>query len=665
MTQAVVERVNGHTEWRKWSELPWLARTGTSPDLQLCVRLAETIAPAEGLSHYLVQQLPEIASEFAAQWAAVLYRDPQWIPHGEFGRRPIEELPLRFLEEALDKDSGGFTSGAGWGLIASPTRQQSGRAELLVVCGRNLTAKSLDGAMAAAHTIGLAIDILKRQDSRQLRINRLKSILKITSQLGAAREAPPLLNIIAQEANRLLECDRSSIFIWDREHKEMLACPAMGVDTEIRIPDSAGIVGECLQSGAVIRVDDAYEDPRFNKQVDINTGYKTKNLLCVPIRDGNGNLMGVFEGINKLRGKFTSDDEDTLAEFGTQAAMALQNVRERDRLMRRQRELTEQVTQGVQIIGQSPAITALRTSVDRLASTDLPVLILGESGTGKEVVSQSLHYRGARHDQPFIAVNCAAIPETLLESELFGHEKGAFTDAREARRGKFELAAGGTLFLDEIGDMSPGGQAKLLRVLEQKVITRVGGSQDIRTNVRVIAATNANLAQKVREKKFREDLYYRLSVVVLELPPLRDRPEDILLLAVYFLERFSVQAGNRSMVLSIDARRRLQTHNWPGNVRELRNLMERVAFLCQRDTVEVEDLAFILSPDEPAPGGTHGSVEAGLTDATAQFQREYIRRVIKVAGGAMNRAADLLGLHRSNLYRKMRQLEMEEAGGEE
>ena len=166
------------------------------------------------------------------------------------------------------------------------------------------------------------------------------------------------------------------------------------------------------------------------------------------------------------------------------------------------------------------------------------MLILGESGTGKEVVAQSLHYHGPRRDHPFVAVNCAAVTETLLESELFGHEKGAFTDAREARQGKFELAEGGTLFLDEIGDMSAGGQAKLLRVLEQKVITRVGGSQPIRINVRVVAATNVNLAQAVREKKFREDLYYRLSVVALELPPLRDRPEDILPLADHFLELF-------------------------------------------------------------------------------------------------------------------------------
>src|SRR6185295_10450773 len=175
-----------------------------------------------------------------------------------------------------------------------------------------------------------------------------------------------------------------------------------------------------------------------------------------------------------------------------------------------------------------------------------------ESGTGKEVVAQALHYQGSRAGHPFIAVNCAALTETLLESELFGHEKGAFTDARETRQGKFELAIGGTLFLDEIGDMSPGGQAKLLRVLEQKVITRVGGSQAIPTNVRVIAATNANLVEAVRAKKFREDLYFRLSVVTQNLPPLRERPEDILELADYFLGRFCIQANRKPLKLSAE-----------------------------------------------------------------------------------------------------------------
>jgi Nif-specific regulatory protein len=231
------------------------------------------------------------------------------------------------------------------------------------------------------------------------------------------------------------------------------------------------------------------------------------------------------------------------------------------------------------------------------------------------------------------------------------------------RQGKFELADGGTLFLDEIGDMSPGGQAKLLRVLEQKVITRVGGSQQIPVDVRIVAATNANLSEAVRSKKFREDLYYRLGVVSLDLPPLRERPEDILLLAEFFLKKFATQARRPPLQLSQEARRRLQAHPWPGNVRELRNLMERLAFLCARERVEAEDLAFMLSPDSDS--GQLPGLDLGLEEATRTFQRDYIRRVIRHASGNVTDAAETLHLHRSNLYRKMKQLDMTEAGGTE
>jgi Nif-specific regulatory protein len=230
-------------------------------------------------------------------------------------------------------------------------------------------------------------------------------------------------------------------------------------------------------------------------------------------------------------------------------------------------------------------------------------------------------------------------------------------------RGKFEVAEGGTIFLDEIGDMSLGGQAKLLRVLEQKVITRVGGSQAIPINARVIAATNAQLAEAVRAKRFREDLYFRLNVVTLDLPPLRERPEDILALAEYFLGAFAIQARRPQLSLSMDARKRLQSHTWPGNIRELRNLMERVAFLAPNDSIEADDLAFILSPEQNRMN--EPSLDLGLSEATNMFQQEFIRRAIKRVRNNMSEAARLLGLHRSNLYRKMRQLGMSEAGSAE
>ncbi|MFW6125412.1 MAG: sigma-54 interaction domain-containing protein, partial [Pirellulales bacterium] len=255
--------------------------------------------------------------------------------------------------------------------------------------------------------------------------------------------------------------------------------------------------------------------------------------------------------------------------------------------------------------------------------------------------------------------NCAAIPDTLAESELFGHEKGAFTDARETRPGKFELADGGTLLLDEIGELSLSCQAKLLRVLEEKVLVRVGGSQPIHTDVRVLAATNQDLVEMVRRKRFREDLYFRLNVVTIELPPLRDRGDDVLLLARHFLEQFCRQAGRPAPRFSREARTRLLAHPWPGNVRELRNLMERLAYLSTSEEIDAEELAFILAPGQPSSGVGAIGPDRPLAEATVEFQSRYIDEAIRRAEGNISRAAKELGLHRSNLYRKMRQLEMD------
>jgi Nif-specific regulatory protein len=247
--------------------------------------------------------------------------------------------------------------------------------------------------------------------------------------------------------------------------------------------------------------------------------------------------------------------------------------------------------------------------------------------------------------------------DTLIESELFGHEKGAFTGADTTRQGKFEQASGGTLFLDEIGELSAGGQAKLLRVLEEKVVYHVGGTLPIRVDARIVAATNRDLADQVRAGKFREDLLYRLTVVTLELPPLRDRREDILVLADHFLSRFAADAGRRRLRMTAEARRRLEQHAWPGNVRELRNLMERVAFLAPGDKVEADDLAFIRRPGGADPDAAYADLP--LADATRRFETEHIRHAIERTGKNMTDAAKLLGLHRSNLYRKMRLLGME------
>jgi len=654
------------TKWIAWQQVASLIQADDGVRLlQAIEQLVDVAVSTDSVADFLRMQLPEMAGELAANSVGIFLRTPDWVSLAQHGRVGLTEMPKSLLMDVLDRDSGvlcSLDSVPGTFLVVTPLRSHSYSGGVLAFAGRSFPEDALPSAMLISKAVGACLDFLAKAVKSTNRIGQLQAILKISLNLSAVHETEPLLELIAREATRLLDCDRASIFIWDKEHHEVVGCPALGVEgNSLRIPDNIGVVGEVIHTGKTLRVDDAYNDSRFSRKVDLASGYKTRNLLCGPLYGSDKKLLGAFEVMNKKSGHFAEVDEVALADLSLQVAVALQNTRERESLLRSHRQLTEQVIKGVTIIGDSPAMQAMRSTIVRLAATDLPVLILGESGTGKEVVAQALHYQGPRANRPFIAVNCAALTETLLESELFGHEKGAFTDAREMHRGKFEVAEGGTIFLDEIGDMSPGGQAKLLRVLEQKVITRVGGSQSILINARVIAATNSHLADAVRAKKFREDLYFRLNVVTLDLPSLRDRPEDILPLAEHFLHGFAIQARRSNLKLSAEARSRLQAHSWPGNVRELRNLMERVAFLAPGDTVESDDLAFILSPEQP--NFFEPSLDLGLGEATNGFQQDFIRRAIKRVKGNMSEAARLLGLHRSNLYRKMRQLGMNEAGG--
>ncbi len=484
---------------------------------------------------------------------------------------------------------------------------------------------------------------------------RAAGLLEATRRWMQPQPLANLLVDLAETATRLLDAERSSIFLWDRARHELVGRPALGVpDGELRVPDDRGVVGQVLRTGLPRRVTDQAEVSEIDHTVDARLGFRTHSLLCVPLDGPAGERLGVFEVLNHLAGTFSADDEQWLVSLAGHAAVALGNAHHREVLLRNQRQLADQAAERVQLIGSSPAMEALRSTVRRVAQTDLAVLVLGENGVGKEVVSQAIHYGGPRRELPFVAVNCAAISETLLESELFGHEKGAFTDAHEARPGKFEAAAGGTLCLDEIGDLSLAGQAKLLRVLEDKTVVRVGGSRSIAIDARVIAATNQPLADLVRQKRFRQDLYYRLTVVTLEIPPLRQRPEDIWPLTEFFLGLYSARAKRSQLKLSDAARRKLDAHDWPGNVRELRNLIERLVYLSGKDTIEAEDLSFAVSAS--ALEAETASFTGTLTAATDAFQVLHIRRAIRDAQGNMSLAAERLGLHRSNLYRKLRQL---------
>ena len=325
---------------------------------------------------------------------------------------------------------------------------------------------------------------------------------------------------------------------------------------------------------------------------------------------------------------------------------------EHARLARENATLRESLVERAEIIGDSEPVRRLREQIATAAPTTGRVLIRGENGSGKELVARAIHARSARREQPFVEVNCAAIPEELIESELFGHEKGAFTGALARRRGKFELADGGTLFLDEIGDMSLKTQAKVLRALEEQAFERVGGKDTIRVDVRVIAASNRDLETLIREGRFRDDLYYRLNVIPIEVPPLRAKKDDIPVLVDHFIALFCAENGKRPRTVSGEALGYFLAYDWPGNVRELRNMVERLVIMTRGDVIGADDLPAPLRPKAAVPAGE--ASERSLREARENFERAYILAELRANDWNMTRTSERLGIERSHLYRKLK-----------
>jgi len=341
--------------------------------------------------------------------------------------------------------------------------------------------------------------------------------------------------------------------------------------------------------------------------------------------------------------------------------LAVRHALDQRRLEWENRALRETIDRRYEIVGESKEIRMLREQILSAAPSNGRVLIRGESGTGKELIARAIYRHSTRSDKPFIVVNCAAIPEELIESELFGHERGAFTGATAQRRGKFELADGATIFLDEVGDMSLKTQAKVLRVLQEQTFERVGGSESLAVDVRVIAASNKDLLEEIRRGAFREDLFYRLSVIPFEVPPLRERQEDIPILAQYFLQSFCREYGKPEKELSPEAMELLSDYSWPGNVRELRNVIERMVIMVAAKTIQHFDLVSSLRRGGvrreawPTPDGT-------LREARSRFEREFILGRLEENQWNVTRTAERLGIERSNLHRKMKAYGIEGPG---
>lgn len=345
--------------------------------------------------------------------------------------------------------------------------------------------------------------------------------------------------------------------------------------------------------------------------------------------------------------------------------IAVQTALKLARLSDENASLRGRIEERYRLIGESPAIERIRQQIDRIGRAQATVLVTGENGTGKENVSRSIHAVSQRSAGPFVAVNCAAIPDELMESELFGHEKGAFTGAIATHRGRFEMAHGGTIFLDEIGDMSLRTQSKLLRVLQDRAVERLGSTKAIRVDVRVVAATNKDLVACIQQGQFREDLYYRLNVLPIALPPLRERGADILMLAQHFMTQFCLENGEPVKEFSADAEALLARHNWPGNVRELKNLMERLSILVPSSRVGAGDLlqcglgGNAALPVTVAPAAQPWLELDDFRAARAQFEKAFILAKLQECGQNVAKTADKIGMERSHLYRKLKQLEMD------
>ena len=423
-------------------------------------------------------------------------------------------------------------------------------------------------------------------------------------------------------------------------------------------------LGEMMRDGKTVRLVD--KQLPLALRLIFNTQLKGKAALVTPVRVG-GQTFGLLGFVWSTEGTFADHDVALVEGIGDQIGTALERDQLSAEVMRLKAELHQRSSE---IVGQAPVIRRAMELGVNVAGTSTTVLIHGESGTGKELLANLIHYNSPRADKPYIKINCGAIPETLLESELFGHEKGAFTDARAQRQGRFEEANGGTLFLDEIGEMSLQAQVKLLRVLQDGEFTRVGGKQVIKSDVRVIAATNIDLEKAVDAGTFRRDLYYRLSVFPIALPPLRDRLEDIHVLVFHFLDRYKEKTGRFVSGISKEALRALVNYEWPGNVRELENAIERAVIIASGRQIELDDLpesigkkafeAFAQARQERAKAAGEGrsiGIQIELPAAMEEIEKQVIEATLDYAEGDKSRASRLLNIGRKTLYRKLEQYE--------
>jgi Nif-specific regulatory protein len=504
----------------------------------------------------------------------------------------------------------------------------------------------------------------------------LNALLKISLTINSFRQPEALLEHLLQLIGDVIPADGGAILLADRhgdsEEESEEFTPVCGwrrkVNSAEPIQISRTVVERARNEGIAILSNDVIQD--FDLTAARSLAFRNVSaLLAAPLIISDKVRGIIYLDANESPVEFDQDHLQLLRAIAGLAAVALENLRRVNRLEDENLRLRAEISVEHDMVGSSPRMREVYQFISKAAPTDATVLIRGESGTGKELAARAIHFNSHRAGKPFMAINCAALTETLLESELFGHEKGAFTGAIAQKKGKLEVAQGGTVFLDELGEMALTLQSKLLRVLQEHEFERVGGTRPIKADIRLVAATNRNLEQAIKEGRFREDLYYRLNVICLNLPPLRERREDLTALAHYFATKYSQKCKRKIVGISPGAMSCLTNYDWPGNVREFENAIERAVVLGSSEIIKVEDLPEVVIESNPSPWhstGAPGATGAPGSDAAPQNFYESVneakkRLIIEAfdrAQGNYTETARLLGMHPNHLHRLIRNLNM-------
>ena len=482
---------------------------------------------------------------------------------------------------------------------------------------------------------------MKQKSTHPMTKGNFEVLYEITQRINGILHSSDLLDRVLEAGMSHLEAERGLIVLNDPAHAQGFEVVTARNFTEATAPDklaaSSSVIQKVLTSGEAVLTVDALSDERFEASRSI-VAQRILSIICVPLRLNEKVTGCIYLDTTKSRGKFTDETLQFLVVFGNLAGVAIENAGRYESLSSENERLKKEVgpeTLFPSVVGKSQKWLSMLDLVRRVSDTFASVLISGESGTGKELIARAIHSNGPRHEKPFVAVNCSAIPEQLLESELFGYKKGAFTGAAQDKKGLIEHATEGTLFLDEIGDLPVLLQAKMLRVLQEKEIRRVGDVEDRKVDARIIAASNKNLKEEVKKGTFREDLYFRLNVVDIQLPPLRERKDDIPLLAEFFLKKACVAHKRNIARVHPKAIEKLVSHPWHGNARELQNVIERAVVLSRNQELLEEDLQLQHFTEEDL-------LKSGLT--LDQFERKLVEKTLKEMEGNRTRTAEQLGV---------------------